>query len=93
MLFVLERNEKCGRMVLLSSPPRPPPAPPRPVGQSQQGRDSRVPLTPAQKREVDDAFDLFDYAKTGTLDLHEVKVGVLYFRCDKPQLYNAYTSI
>lgn len=34
-------------------------------------------MTPAQKREVDGAFDLFDYAKTGTLNLHEVKVGVL----------------
>ena len=60
----------------LCRPPAPTPLPPRPGRQSQQGRDSRVPLTPAQKREVDDAFGLFDYAKTGTLDLHEVKVGV-----------------
>lgn len=31
-------------------------------------------MTPVQKREVDEAFGLFDYAKTGVLDLHEVKV-------------------
>lgn len=40
-----------------------------------QGRsEARVPLTAGQKREVDDAFALFDYAKTGVLGLHEVKV-------------------
>lgn len=33
-----------------------------------------MPLTAVQKREVDEAFGLFDYAKTGVLDLHEVKV-------------------
>ncbi|CAM9344701.1 unnamed protein product [Pylaiella littoralis] len=36
--------------------------------------EARVPLTAGQKREVDDAFALFDYAKTGVLGLHEVKV-------------------
>lgn len=40
-----------------------------------QGKsEARVPLTAGQKREVDDAFALFDYAKTGVLDLHDVKV-------------------
>lgn len=42
-----------------------------------QGKsEARVPLTAGQKREVDDAFALFDYAKTGVLDLHDVKVCV-----------------
>lgn len=36
--------------------------------------EARVPLTAEQKREVDDAFSVFDYAKTGVLDLHEVRV-------------------
>lgn len=35
-----------------------------------------MPLTAGQKQEVDDAFGIFDYAKTGVLDLHEVKVRV-----------------
>ncbi len=41
---------------------------------AQGGSEARVPLTAGQKREVDDAFAVFDYAKTGLLDLHEVKV-------------------
>ncbi|CAN0102794.1 unnamed protein product [Ascophyllum nodosum] len=32
------------------------------------------PLTSAQKKEVDEAFAIFDYASTGTLNLYEVKV-------------------
>ncbi|CAM9946220.1 unnamed protein product, partial [Discosporangium mesarthrocarpum] len=31
-------------------------------------------LTWEQNQEVEEAFDIFDYHKTGTLDLHEVKV-------------------
>ncbi|CBN79657.1 centrin [Ectocarpus siliculosus] len=38
------------------------------------GSEARVPLTAEQKKEVDEAFGLFDYAKTGVLGLHEVKV-------------------
>lgn len=45
----------------------------RTLGMS-QGSDASVPLTTAQKKEVEEAFGLFDYAKTGVLDLHEVKV-------------------
>eukprot|EP00903_Cladosiphon_okamuranus_P013667 g12728.t1 len=42
---------------------------------SMAGRsEDRVPLTAVQKREIDEAFGIFDYAKTGVLDLHEVKV-------------------
>lgn len=40
-----------------------------------------MPLTAVQKREVDEAFGLFDYAKTGVLDLHEVKVRQINVEC------------
>lgn len=33
-----------------------------------------TPLSPAQMREVDEVYALFDYDRTGTLDLHEIKV-------------------
>lgn len=41
----------------------------------QQASDEpSTPLTPAQMKEVDESFALFDYSETGTLNLHEVKV-------------------
>ena len=47
-----------------------------PSTQSRQEPQVFDPLTSAQKKEVDEAFAIFDYASTGTLNLYEVKVGV-----------------
>lgn len=40
----------------------------------QASEEPSTPLTPAQMKEVDESFAVFDYSETGTLNLHEIKV-------------------
>ena len=53
-----------------------------------KGKKSKPELTEDQKQELREAFELFDANKTGSIDLHELKVlmRALGFDVKKPEI-------
>ena len=51
----------------------------KPKAQSNLKRVAKVDLSEDQKQELREAFELFDSDKTGSIDLHELKVLFIYF--------------
>jgi centrin-3 len=53
-------------------------------------RRTRQELTPEQKQEIKEAFDLFDTDKDNSLDYHELKVAMraLGFDVKKPEVFS-----
>ena len=56
-------------------------------------RVSKVDLSEDQKQELREAFELFDSDKTGSIDLHELKVQYIHADICRLDQYTAYAFL